>query len=60
LYLASNHENKLPDLRRCFWAGRGAGAGDFIVFQGIIKGTGLQALVQIVYQILDETRNVVL
>ena len=32
----------------------------FIVFQGIIKGKGLQALVQILYQILDKTRNVVL
>ena len=32
----------------------------FIVFQGIIKGIGLQALVQIVYQILDKTRNMVL
>jgi hypothetical protein len=30
----------------------------FIVFQGIITGRGLQALVQIVYQILDKTRNV--
>ena len=32
----------------------------FIVFQGIIKGKGLQVLVQILYQILDKTRNVVL
>ena len=32
----------------------------FIVFQGIIKGKGLQALVQILYQILDKTRNVIL
>ena len=32
----------------------------FIVFQGIIKGKGLQALVQILFQILDKTRNVVL
>ena len=31
----------------------------FIVFQGIIKGKGLQALVRIMYQILDKTRNVV-
>jgi hypothetical protein len=31
----------------------------FIVFQGIIKEKGLQALVQILYQILDKTRNVV-
>ena len=31
----------------------------FIVFQGIVKGKGLQALVQILYQILDKTRNVV-
>ena len=34
--------------------------GIFIVFQGIIKGKGLQALVQILYHILDKTRNVVL
>ena len=32
----------------------------FIVVQGMIKGKGLQALVQILYQILDKTRNVVL
>ena len=32
---------------------------NFIVCKGIIKGKGLQALVQIVYQILDQTRNVV-
>ena len=36
------------------------GTGTVIVFQGIIKGKGLQALVQILYQILDKTRNVVL
>jgi len=35
------------------------GYSEFIVFQGIIKGKGLQALVQILYQILDKTRNVV-
>ena len=34
--------------------------GKFIVFQGMIKEKGLQALVQILYQILDKTRNVVL
>ena len=32
----------------------------FIVCQGIIKGKGLQALVHILYRILDTTRNVVL
>jgi hypothetical protein len=29
-------------------------------FQGIIQGKGLQALVQILYHILDKTRNEVL
>ena len=33
---------------------------DFMGFQGIIKGKGLQALVQILYHILDKTRNEVL
>ena len=33
--------------------------GIFIVFQGIITGKGLQALVQILCKILDKTRNVV-
>ena len=40
------------------WGSRGC--ANFIVFQGIIKGKGLQTLVQILYQILDKTRNVVL
>ena len=31
---------------------------NFIVFQGIIKGKGLQALVHFFYQILDKTRTV--
>ena len=31
----------------------------FIVFQGMVKGEGLQALVQILYQILDKAINVV-
>ena len=33
---------------------------DFTVFQGTIQGKGLQALVQIWYQILDKTRDVFL
>ena len=32
----------------------------FIVIPALIEGKGLQALVQILYQILDKTRNVVL
>ena len=32
----------------------------FIVYHAVIKAKGLQALVQILYQILDKTRNVVL
>ena len=32
----------------------------FVVHPALIKGKGLQGLVQILYQILDKTRNVVL
>ena len=34
--------------------------GNFIVSGVLIQGKGLQALVQILYQILDKTRKVVL
>ena len=32
----------------------------FIVLDALIKGKGLQALVQVLYQLLEKTRNVVL
>ena len=33
---------------------------EFLVLDALVKRKGLQALVQIVYQMLDKTRNVVL
>ena len=66
LELTPSRSSPLPPLREpaglCKQA-RGGGSSPHnpsIVFQGIIKGEGLQALVQFLNQILDKTRNMVL